>query len=271
MNSNLLKQILAVPTCSRQEDHMVAFLAEHVRQRGVDRCGKVVTDEWNNVYIRKGDSGTVPCVAAHIDTVQPLRLVQIIQQNGLLFGVDEQEQRTGIGADDKAGVFVCLELLERFDQIAVALFAAEEIGCMGAKHAPAAWFEDVGCVIEFDCPGRGLASYTSSGSRLFANDGEFIHTAMPALQAHGLTRFQHHPFSDVMALRQRFSFSCLNLSCGYHNWHRSVEYIVIEEVEAAINAGEALISALGCRAYPFAGEAEDSAAPMFEVTDLQLT
>jgi hypothetical protein len=43
--------------------------------------------------------------------------------------------------------------------------------------------------------------------RLFANNGEFIQTAMPALQTNGLTRFQHHPYSDVMALRQRFGFS----------------------------------------------------------------
>ncbi len=250
---------------------MVEFLVDHVRQRGSARCGEITTDAWNNVFIRKGGLGVVPCVAAHIDTVHPPRPVEIVQQDGILFGFDERRQRTGIGADDKAGVYICLELLERLDDIAVALFAAEEIGCVGASNAPAAWFGDVGYVVEYDCPGQGLLSYTSSGVRLFANDGEFIQMAMPALQTHELTRFQHHPYSDVMALRQRFDFSCLNLSCGYHNWHRSHEYIVVEEVEAAINAGEALISALGCRAYPFVDEADDLAAPAFEVTGLQLT
>ena len=270
MRLDLLKQILAVPTCSRQEDRMVAFLIEHVRQRGAARCGEIVVDEWNNVFIRKGRADYFPCVAAHIDTVQPLRPVQIVQQNGILFGVDELARRTGIGADDKAGVFVCLELLERCQNIAVALFAAEEVGSLGAKHAPAAWFEGVGCVIEFDCPGRGLASYTSGGERLFANDGEFIQTAAPVLQAHGLTRFQHHPFTDVMALRRRFGFSCINLSCGYHNWHRSDEYVVVAEVEAAVKVGEALIHALGSRAYPFDAGADDLAAPLYEITHLQL-
>jgi tripeptide aminopeptidase len=270
MRLDLLKQILAVPTCSRQEQHMVEFLVEHVRQRGPARCGEVTTDEWNNVYIRKGRADYFPCVAAHIDTVHPPRPVEIIQQDGILFGMDEQGQRTGIGGDDKAGVFVCLELLERFDQIAVALFAAEEVGCMGAIHAPDPWFKDVGYVIEFDCPGSGLVSYTSSGERLFANDGAFIQTAAPVLQAHGLTRWQRHPFTDVMALRQRFDFSCLNLSCGYHNWHRPDEYVVVEEVEAAVNAGEALIAALGCRSYPFVATTDDLAAPLFEITSLQM-
>ena len=267
---DLLKRLLAVPTCSRQEGQMVEFIVEHVRQRGSARCGEIVIDDWNNVYIRKGGLGVVPCVAAHIDTVHPLRPVEIVQQDGILFGVDEQGQRTGIGADDKAGVYICLELLERFDDIAVALFAAEEIGCMGAKHAPASWFNDVGYVIEFDCPANGLVSYTSSGTRLFANDGEFIRTAAPVLQAHGLTKWQHHPFTDVMALRRRFSFSCLNLSSGYHNWHRQDEVLVREEVEAAVDAGDALIAALGCRSYPFDAGADDLAAPLFEVTGLQI-
>jgi len=270
MRLDLLKQILAVPTCSRQEERMVAFLAEHVRQRGKEKCGEIVTDCLNNVYIRKGNAGIVPCLAAHIDTVHTPRPVEIIEQDGILFGRDEQGQRTGIGGDDKAGVFVCLELLERFDQIAVILFATEEVGCVGAIHAPTPWFKDVGYVIEFDCPGRGLVSYMSGGERLFANGGEFIQTAAPVLQAHGLTRWQRHPFSDVMALRQRFDFSCLNLSCGYHNWHRPDEYVVVEEVEAAVNAGEALISALGCRSYPFVATADDLAAPLFEVTGLQM-
>lgn len=270
LNLDLLEQVLSVPTHSQQEHQMVEFLMEHVRQRGSTRCGSIVSDQWNNVLIRKGDAEGVPCVAAHLDTVHSLRPVEIVEQDGLLFGVDERGERTGCGADDKAGVLVCLELLERFENIVVAFFAAEEIGCMGAKHAPASWFEDVGYVIEFDAPGAGLVSYTSSGTRLFANNGDFIQTAMPALQTHGLTRFQNHPYSDVMALRQRFSLSCLNLSCGFHNWHRSDEYLVIEEVEAAIKAGATLVEALGCRAYPFEDESGDLAEPVFEVTGLQL-
>ena len=270
MRLELLKQLLGVPSPSRREEQMVAFLKEHVRQRGVERCGEIVSDQFNNVLIRKGKPGTVPCVAAHLDTVHEAGAAKIVQQDGFLFGMDGQGERTGIGADDKAGVFVCLELLEKFENIAVILFAGEEIGCVGAEHAPKAWFEDVGYVIEFDCPGQRLVSYTSNGVRLFSNDGEFIKTAGPVMQAHGLTRWQRHPFSDVMALRQRFGFSCLNLSCGYYNWHRRDEYVVVDEVEAAVHAGEALITALGCRAYPFKAGANDRTTPLYEVTGLKI-
>ena len=272
MRLDLLKQLLTVPTASRREDRMVAFLVHHFFGRNPPtQWDDLILDEWNNILIRKGGPGFLPCVAAHIDTVHPLRPVDVVQQDGRLVGFDVHGRRTGLGADDKAGVFVCLELWERFDHIAVALFGGEEIGCLGAKHASAEWFNDVGYVIEFDCPGQGLVSYTSSGTRLFANDGAFIQTAAPVLQAHGLTRWQDHPYSDVMALRRRFDFSCLNLSCGYHNWHQPDEYLVLAEVEAAVNAGEALIAALGCRSYPFDAEADDLSPPLFEITGLQMT
>lgn len=271
MRLELLKHLLAVPAPSRHEGAMVAFLKAHVRRRGVGRCGELVTDSFNNVCIRKGQPGIVPIVAAHLDTVQGLGKVKIVQQAGRLFGVAESGERTGTGADDKAGVFVCLELLEMFDDLMVILFAGEEVGGVGAQNAPAEWFKDAGYLIEFDCPGRGLVSYTSGGERLFANGGEFIQTAAPVMQAHGLTRWQRHPFSDVMILRRRFPISCLNLSCGYYQWHQPDEFIVVAEVEASIKAGEALILALGRRAYPFEDGTDDLAKPIYAVTDLQVS
>ncbi|MGO9443301.1 MAG: M28 family peptidase [Thiobacillaceae bacterium] len=267
---DLLKQILAVPTYSRHEGQMVEFLADHVREGGVGLRGTCDSDDWNNVYIRKGEAEFYPCVAAHIDTVHDPQPVKIVRQDGILLGMDERGQRAGIGADDKAGVFVCLELLERFDNIAVVLFGAEEIGCQGAFHARPDFFHNIGYVMEFDCPSRGLVSYTSNSVRQFANDGEFIHTALPVFQQHGLTAWQRHPYSDVMALRQRFNFSCLNLSCGYYNWHQRDEYLVLNEVQAALASGEDLVQALGCRRYTFNAGADDTALPLLEVTGLQL-
>jgi acetylornithine deacetylase/succinyl-diaminopimelate desuccinylase-like protein len=267
MRIHLLKRLLAVPSHSRHEGEMVDFLFDHVRGAGLR--GTCVTDDWNNVFVRKGDAEFLPCVAAHIDTVHLSQPANVAQEDGILFGLDDQGQRCGIGADDKAGVYICLELLERCDNIAVALFGSEEVGCHGAYHVPAEWFDDVGCFVEFDCPGRGLVSYTSGGTRLFANDGDFICAAEPVLRTHGLTSWQHHPFSDVMALRHRFGLSCLNLSCGYHNWHRPDEYVALDEVAAALAAGADLIDALGCRRYGF-GAGDDAASPAVEVTELRL-
>ena len=264
MPHDLLNQLLTVSSRSGQEQAIAAFLRDYATARGY----AVQTDPYHNVYMRKGKPGVVPCAAAHIDTVHPPAKLKVMHRGGQVFGIDEQGQRCGIGADDKAGVYVCLDLLERLDNLIVLLFAGEEIGCVGSRNAPAHWFSDIGYLIAFDCPSQSLVSYTCGGVRLFANDAPFIQTAAPVLKKYGLTSWQHHPLTDVMVIRQRFPISCLNLSSGYYNWHRPDEFIVIDEMLAAIDAGKALITALGCRAYPFPVGANDQAPPLFPVTDL---
>ena len=260
----LLNQLLTVSSRSGQEQAIATFLIDYAKARGY----AVQTDPYHNVYLRKGKPGVVPCAAAHIDTVHPPTKLQVMHSDGRVFGIDEQGQRCGIGADDKAGVYVCLKLLEQVDDLIVILFAGEEISGIGARNASADWFKDVGYLLEFDSPSRDLVSYTSGGVRLFANDGEFIQTALPIMREQGLTQWQNHPFTDVMILRERFPISCLNLSSGFYNWHRPDEFIVIDEMLAAIDAAKALITALGCRAYPFPVGANDQTPPLFPVTGL---
>ena len=115
-----------------------------------------------------------PCLAAHLDTVYPLPPVEIVERDGVLIDLDSHGCRAGMGGDDKAGVFICLELLERFENMVVAFFASEETGCVGAYRAEPEFFRNVGCVIEFDSPGGGIVSHSAGGEQLFANDGQFI-------------------------------------------------------------------------------------------------
>ena len=270
MRVELLKQMLAVPSPSYREKAMVEFIVRHVEQMG-PRCGvRCRVDEHNNVYITKGDAEFLPCVAAHIDTVHRLAPATIVQHGGLVVGFDEAGRRTGIGGDDKAGVYICLDLLERFDNIAVALFAAEEVGCVGSRNADPDFFKRVGYLIEFDCPGRGLISYTSGGVRLFQNHGDFITTALPIMCRHGALNWQNHPFSDVKAIGGRFGLCCLNVSAGYYNWHRRDEFVKLADVEHALAFGTDLIRALGNRRYDFDSSVPDLADPAVPVTDLNL-
>ena len=242
MKKEMLKNLLAVPTVSYDEQPMVDWLVHYVTRK---LPGATVTvDASRNVYVNKGSAKYAPCVAAHIDTVQPHRKVSIVEDGGRLIGFDERDQQVGIGADDKAGIFVCLNLLHRFDHIRAAFFATEECGCVGARKADAAFFDGIAYLMEFDCPSRHMMSYTNSGVRLFANDGDFIKTALPALQRHGTTLWQNHPYTDVMAIRNRFPISCLNLSCGYYNWHAPNEFVSLRDVGLAIEQGADLVSTL---------------------------
>ena len=270
MRIDLLKRLLAVPSRSRREEQMAAFLTAYVKAGGERRRGRCWSDELNNVYVLKGNTGFFPCVAAHIDTVHPMRQVQIVEQEGMLVDFDEHAQRTGIGADDKAGVFICLELLERMDNLAVALFAAEEVCGRGAYAADPAFFETAGYVLEFDGPARGLVSYSAGGVRLFQNDGEFIRRALPVLKQHGATKWQRHPHTDVMALRERFSFSCMNLSAGYHQWHTDLDFVKLDDVAASLALAMELIPVLGACRYDYDASELEAAEPPVPVTGLLL-
>ena len=270
LRAELLTQLLALPSPSHREQAVVDFIVRHVENMEPSSGVRCWADAHNNIYILKGDAQFLPCAAAHIDTVHRRAPARIVQYGGLLLGFDESGHRCGIGADDKAGVFICLELLKRFDNIAVALFAAEEVGCVGARNADPQFFERVGCVIEFDCPGRGLVSYTSGGVRLFQNDGDFITTSLPVMCRHGVLNWQHHPFSDVKMVGKRFGLSCLNLSAGYYNWHQRDEFVKLADVEHALAFGTELIHALGERHYDFDSNLPDLAEPTLPVTDLNL-
>lgn len=270
MRLNLLKRLLAVPSLSRQEHRMVEFVMEHVRQRGPKRCGKAWSDKLGTVYIRKGTTEPVPVVCAHLDTVYDWKQVKVVEQDGLLVGYGPDGTRSGIGGDDRCGVAICLQLLERFDNIAVTLFAQEEIGYVGARNADAGFFGSVGSIVEFDAPATGLVSYSAGEHRLFENNGEFIQTAMPVLRRFGYIHFQHHPFTDVTGLRQRFPISCLNVSCGYYDWHTDHEFVKINDVEHSLEMATELVAALGNHRYGFALDPADAAPPPVDVTDFRL-
>jgi putative aminopeptidase FrvX len=274
MRTRLLRKLLAVQTVYGHEDKMVEFLTRHCHREGYT----VTTDKFKNVYVTKGKSDHYPTVAAHIDTVQPIRdhvriVVSSYDAHGnaeTLIGFhknDDDERQVGIGADCKTGVFVCLELLRLMPVLKVAFMASEEIGCQGARRSDPEWFKSVGYCIEFDCPSKNLMSYTSSGVRLFDNNGDFIKTALPTLQDYGV-KWQHHPYTDVSVLRPMHGMSCLNLASGYYRWHADTEYVFVPDVKNAIVMAQVLITALGERYYPFTNE---EALPLVNVTPLEVT
>ncbi len=93
-------------------------------------------DEIGNIYVTKGeisDQEFYPCVVAHTDTVHPIDSINIREEElkdskgNLSFSLkayNDEGNPTGIGGDDKCGVFACLQLLEEFDTIKVAFFVS---------------------------------------------------------------------------------------------------------------------------------------------------
>lgn len=270
MNTELLKSVLRVPTSTSHEGLMVDYLIDWAGQRNIC-CWR---DSYNNVYMLKGahkDGTKLPFVGAHIDSVQPIFSINLRERNGIITAERDGKQ-VGFGADDKAGVAVCLSIVDEMAHIGAVFFAEEEIGAKGAFRADAAFFnQHVGYFIEYDCPSFGMLSYSAGGERLFENGKPFIEIALPVLMKHGTTLWQRHPYTDVMAIRKRFPVSCLNLSCGYHNWHAPDECVVIEEAAAAVDQGFDLICALGSGEYKCPITiCEEEASPALEIGSLRV-
>jgi len=159
-NLEFLKQVLSVPTHSFQEDEMIEFLIEYLSNKKY----KFKIDEMGNIYVTKGviyDNEYYPCVVAHTDTVHAIDTINIKEEylkdskgneSLSLKAYNDQGFPTGIGGDDKCGVFACLQLLEEFDVLKAAFFVSEEVGCIGSKNADGEFFKDVGYAIQFDAP-----------------------------------------------------------------------------------------------------------------------
>jgi len=257
----MLKEVLSLPSISGEESRVRDYILEFAEKNKIT----TTIDRKGNVYLTKGVIDTMeyyPCVVSHMDTVHRSH-IELINEN---IRLDIKEsfsstdigikltathpytgKSTGIGGDDKCGVFVCLSLFLSQDVLKGAFFVEEEIGMLGSREADPSFFEDVGYAIQFDAPSDNWITETCSGVKLF--DEGFKKTITPVLDEGGYTKFSCDPFTDVNQLAQKFDFSCLNLGCGYYNQHTDGEYVIVEEVSNSLKMGQELINYLGKKYY----------------------
>lgn len=246
-----LKEVLSIPTHSREEDLMVSYLEDVLTEKGYD----FFKDKHNNIYATKGNTDYYPCFVSHTDTVHyinhNLKVVEL-EENGqkILTGIDSETMKpSGIGGDDKCGVYLCLEMLDKLDNVKAAFFVSEEIGCLGSKQADIEFFQNVGYAIQYDSPKGNSMSMTLMGKNLFNKTSDFGDKVSPLILEHGITDWARHPFTDIWPLMEKFNFSCLNLAAGYYNYHTSTEYVIVDDVENAFELGIKLHEILGENFY----------------------
>jgi putative aminopeptidase FrvX len=270
MNLNNFKELLSVPTKTYKESKMVDYLISTLKgMEGVT----FNRDNHNNIYAVKGtlDEGEYyPMFISHTDTVH--ELVDLIdvkeeylirpytfgkdfgnQQTLCLKAYDKDGKPTGIGGDDKCGIYICLELLRQLDKVKVAFFVSEETGCHGSRYCDLEFLKDVGYCTQYDAPGDHLISQACMGTTLFDKDGEFFNLSIKAI-TNGFGNemlVQSHPYTDIMMIKQLSDLSCINMSCGYYNMHTANEFVCIDDVERAIVAGKNMVKELGLKKYKF--------------------
>lgn len=114
----LLKELYTINSKSGKEDKIKKFILSYICNIPLH----IETDEIGNLFITKGNVQLYPCVVAHLDEVHELSTRIIIEIPPIVCAVNEVGERVGVGADDKNGIWIALKLLEKCENIKVALF-----------------------------------------------------------------------------------------------------------------------------------------------------
>ena len=257
---NQLVEILSIPSYFSMEYLVMNYLIQH----GQDKGYKVHQDDKGNVYFEKGELDNdefFPCVVAHTDTVfvKHVELIKNNQKKDIRFGKKKTnntklfaympgtDSRTGIGGDDLAGVFICLQMMERFDKIKAAFFVEEEFGCQGSSQCDDTFFGDIGYAIQFDGPTGNWFTKTLCGVKVYSDDS--LNLVKPILEKYNVSNYSNDPYTDILPLKEKFDFTCFNLPTGYFNWHTNEEFVDARHVEKGMNIGIEFINKLGNKKY----------------------
>lgn len=223
IDKKLFKQICEVQTVSYLTDDMQDFVCNwlHVNKLPYDE------DEKGNIYVNR-HLKNVPCIVAHMDTVHDIvSNLTVFQSGDIWTGINiEDMTQTGIGGDDKCGIYIALEML-RTHNIKAAFFVDEEVGCIGSFNADMTFFKD--CLYVLQCDRRGNNDFVTN--ILGEISSKKFQTDIKPILAKYCYKFSNGMITDVGQLAEnKIGISTANISCGYYNPHQDNEYINLADM-----------------------------------------
>lgn len=223
----LLLNVLNIQSESYNTSDMENFIMDDVNSLGLD-----ITYDDGNMYVTKG-TGPYPCIVSHTDTVHkiiPKEDYTIIANDEYAIGYDKANMSvTGCGGDDKVGIYICLQLLRDMDNIKVAFFRDEEVGCVGSYKANVKFFDDVRFVLQ--CDRKGNSDFVNNIYGVELQSKKFKKESAKIIKKYGY-KPSTGMLTDVYALTQMgVNVSVANMSCGYYNPHSDDETVVFADVE----------------------------------------
>ncbi|MDR2697923.1 MAG: hypothetical protein LBB40_05555 [Holophagales bacterium] len=174
--------------------------------------GYEIRDEDGYLYA----TGDVPVMlVAHMDTVHVGPPVDIIEDDGKI------SSPQGIGGDDRAGVWMVLQIIKEIKCHVLFCEDEERHGAGAKKFTHSGIRPEVNYLIELDRRGSNDAVFYSCDNQEFI---EFI-------TSHGYEK-NHGTFSDISLVAPYLNIAAVNLSTGFYNEHalyESIDYRVVSE------------------------------------------
>ena len=174
-------------------------------------------------------AGKIPVLlTAHMDTVhyQPVKVICSSPDNTVLMSPQ------GIGGDDRAGVYMILQLIKE-KRCHVLFCEDEETGAYGAEaFATSNIKPKVNYIVGLDRRGRNDAVYYNCDNSDFT---KFV-SSFDFTTATG-------SFSDISVIAPKLGIAAVNISAGYFNEHTKHEYIDMTVVNINIKRIKSMVSA----------------------------
>ncbi len=186
-------------------------------------AAKELTSHGYSVKTAKGyvyAKGEIPVLLiAHLDTVHKQRVKNIFySKDGTRLLSPE-----GIGGDDRAGVYIILQIIKS-RRCHVLFCEDEEIGGVGARDFTRSKIKPaVNYIVEVDRRGANDAVFYDCDNPEFT---EFI-------CGFGFN-MEYGSFSDISVIAPHLGLAAVNLSAGYYNEHTRSEFVDLTEMETTI-------------------------------------
>ena len=174
--------------------------------------------------------GSIPiALIAHMDTVfkTPAKDVYYDTRKNVIWSP------TGLGADDRAGVFAIVQIIKSGLRPHIILTTDEEIGGVGAtilgsEECP---FEDLRYLIELDRRGENDCVFYDCANEEFI---EYVET-FGFKEAFG-------SFSDISMIAPEWEIAAVNLSIGYRDEHSTGEVLFVSDMFNTIDKVKKMLS-----------------------------
>lgn len=211
MNLDLMKHLMRLPQ-SQLHKILIKYLKNNYQN---------VIEEENKFIIAKGN---IPiAVVAHLDTVHKIAPRE--------FFYDQKEKvlwsPQGLGADDRAGVYAIIQIIEAGYRPHVIFCHDEEKGGLGATALINKYnqhpFDDLKCIIELDRSGPNDCVFYECDNEDFTR----------YIENFGF-KTEEGTFSDISIIAPMWEVAAVNLSVGYYYEHSYSEYLRIKELDKTI-------------------------------------
>lgn len=245
MDRKLLNRILHIQSESFLCEDMQNFIADYAIEQGWNWDA----DKAGNIYVSKG-VGPYPCAVAHMDTVHDIQKagITLVTVGTRIIGMDSEKMDfTGVGGDDKCGIYAAFHCMNALENCKAAFFVDEEVGCVGSYDCDLTFFADCRFILQADRRGNDDFVTDICGP---LSSKRFLRDVGPILRKFGYKECDGM-MSDVMALRDNHvGISVANMSAGYYRPHFPDEYIDLEDLEQVCRLMETICREM-TSTYPF--------------------